>query len=77
MLCIATLCMLSNTMCDKNLVSEKGTPSHLSCLSLHTATMTSRFPRMLISMTRDRKQIRAMRFGMLALGKWQKNTTTV
>lgn len=50
--------------------------SHLSCLSLQTATMTSRFPRMLISMTRDRKQIRAIRFGMLSLWKRKRETTT-
>ena len=54
---------------------EKRSPavSHLSCLSLQTATMTSRFPRMLISMTRDRKQIRAIRFGMLSLWKRQED----
>ena len=53
-------------------VKREKVPSHLSCLSLQTATITSRFPRMLISMTRDRKQIRAIRFGMLSLWRCQK-----
>lgn len=57
-------------------VTEDAT-SYLSCLSLQTATMTRRFPRMLISMTRDRKQIKAIRFGMLSLRKWQKRTTSL
>lgn len=56
------------------LEKENKTLSHLSCLSLQTATMTSMFPRMVISMTRDRKQIRAIRFGMLSLQKRQKDT---
>ena len=51
--------------------------THLSWRSLQTAVMTSRFPRMLISMTRDRKQMRASVFTIPLLWKHRKQTRGV